>query len=325
MHLPYQERNIGPRFVKHKVIKKIYVLGAGAVGCYFGGMLARAHHDVTFIARPQRAKALNASGLEMDCKAFHETIQVKASSDLSTLKDADLVLLSVKSLDTERTLTEVKSILPSKAVILSLQNGVANIDVASKIISNPVYAAVVYVAAGMIGQNTMKHHGRGELLVGSLGAASLADESLQDICKLFVGAGVPCSIAPQIKSDMWLKFLVNCSFNAISGIGQISYGEMVKSPEIVKLIEEITKEFLTIAALEDVKISLSEALAANDSIATTMVTQVSSTAQDLAKGKMTEIDFLNGYIVELGKRHGIPTPYNESVCALVKMMESKIK
>ena len=305
---------------------KIYVLGAGAVGCYFGGMLARAHHDVTFIARPERVEALNTSGLEMDCKAFHETVRVKASSDLSTLKDADLVLLSVKSLDTERTLAEVKSVLPSKAVILSLQNGVANIDIASKIITNPVYAAVVYVAAGMIGQSTMKHHGRGELLVGSLGVASPADDqNLSEICKLFEGAGVPCSIAPQIKRDMWLKFLVNCSFNAISGIGQISYGEMVKSPAIVKLIEEITKEFLAIAALEDVNITMAEAFAANDSIARTMVTQVSSTAQDLAKGKMTEMDFLNGYIVELGKRHGVPTAYNESVHALVKMMESKFK
>lgn len=305
---------------------KIYVLGAGAVGCYFGGMLARAQYDVTFIARPERVEALNISGLEMDCKAFHETVRVKASSDLSTLRDADLVLLSVKSLDTERTLAEVKSVLPSKAVILSLQNGVANIDIASNMITNPVYAAVVYVAAGMIGQSTMKHHGRGELLVGSLGVASPTDDqNLSEICKLFEGAGVPCSITPQIKRDMWLKFLVNCSFNAISGIGQISYGEMVKSPAIVKLIEEITKEFLAITALEDVNITMAEALAANDSIARTMVTQVSSTAQDLAKGKMTEMDFLNGYIVELGKRYGVPTPYNESVHALVKMMESKIK
>ena len=304
---------------------KIYVLGAGAVGCYFGGMLARAHQDLTFIARPERVEALNTSGLEMDCKAFHETVKVKASSDLSILKDADLVLLSVKSLDTERTLAEVKSVLLSKAVILSLQNGVANIDIASKVIANPVYAAVVYVAAGMIGQRTLKHHGRGELLVGSLGTAlPTDDQNLTLICKLFEGAGVPCSIAPQIKRDMWLKFLVNCSFNAISGIGQISYGEMVKSPEIVKLIEEITKEFLAIAALEDVKISMSEALAANELIAKTMVTQVSSTAQDLARGKMTEMDFLNGYIVKLGKRYGVPTPYNESVYALVKMMESKI-
>ena len=308
------------------IYKKVYVLGAGAVGCYFGGMLARAHHDVTFIARPKRAKALNESGLEMDCKAFHETVKVKASSDLSALKDADLVLLSVKSLDTERTLTEIKSILPSKAVILSLQNGVANIEIATKIIRNPIYAAVVYVAAGMIGQRTMKHHGRGELLVGSLRPTSTVDEeNLQEICKLFGEVGIPCTHASQIKRDMWLKFLVNCSFNAISGIGQISYGEMVKSPEIIKHIEEITKEFLTIAALENVTITMSEALAANNAIATTMVTQVSSTAQDLAKGKLTEIDFLNGYIVQLGKQYGVATPYNESVHALVKMMESQIK
>ncbi|MEY3799716.1 MAG: hypothetical protein RLZZ406_1017 [Pseudomonadota bacterium] len=112
--------------------QKIYVLGAGAVGCYFGGMLARVHHDVTFIARPERTQALNSLGLEMDCKTFHEIVKVKASSDLSTLKDADLVLLSVKSLDTERTLAEIKSVLPSKAVILSLQNGVANIDMSAK-------------------------------------------------------------------------------------------------------------------------------------------------------------------------------------------------
>lgn len=306
------------------IYKKIYVLGAGAVGCFFGGMLARAQHDVTFIARPKRAEALNESGLEMDCKEFHETVKVKASSDLALLSDADLVLLSVKSLDTEDTLTQIKSVLPSKAVILSLQNGVANIEISSNIISNPVYAAVVYVAAGMVGQRTMKHHGRGELLVGSLGStAAIDDKNLQEICKLFEEVGAPCSIAPQIKREMWLKFLVNCSFNAISGIGQISYGQMVKSSEIVKLIQEVTKEFLAIAALEDVNISMSEALAANDSIATTMVTQVSSTAQDLAKGKRTEIDFLNGYIVQLGKRYGIPTPHNETVYALVKMMESQ--
>ena len=300
------------------------MLGAGAVGCYFGGMLARANQDVTFIARLERAKALNEYGLEMDCKAFHETVKVKASADLTLLRDADLVLLCVKSLDTEQTLLEIKSILPNTAVLLSLQNGVANIEIASRTIGHRIYAAVVYVAAGMIGQRTMKHHGRGELLIGSLGNITADDqENLEGIRHLFEAANVPCLITSQIKRDMWLKFLVNCSFNAISGIGQIPYGEMVKSPEIVQLIKEITKEFLAIAALEDVKISLLEALSANDSIATTMVTQVSSTAQDLSRGKKTEIDFLNGYIVELGRRHGIATPYNESVHALVKMLESR--
>ena len=285
-------------------------------------MLARAGQDVALIGRSERAQAINELGLEMDCKSFQEVMRIKASDDLSALGDADLVLLSVKSLDTEKTIQEIASILPSHAVILSLQNGVTNVDIATKWISNPVYAAVVYVATGMIGQRTMKHHGRGELYVGSLQPAKDQDqENLAAICTLFEGADVPCSIAQHIEKDMWLKFLVNCSYNAISGIGQIAYGEMVLIPEIVKQIEYITEEFLAIATAEGVLISEAEAAEVNALIASTMVTQRSSTAQDLARGKKTEIDFLNGYIVELGKKYGVPVPYNESIYALVKMLE----
>jgi len=285
-------------------------------------MLARAGQDVTLIGRSERVQAINELGLEMDCKSFQEVLSIKASDDLSVLRDADLVLLSVKSLDTEKTIQAIASILPSHAVILSLQNGVANVDIATKWIPNPVYAAVVYVATGMSGHRTMKHHGRGELYIGSLQPAQERDqENLAAISTLFESADVPCSIAQQIKKDMWLKFLVNCSYNAISGIGQITYGEMVRIPEILQQIDHITEEFLAIATAEGVLISAAEAVEANALIASTMVTQRSSTAQDLARGKKTEIDFLNGYIVELGKKHGIPVPYNESIYALVKMLE----
>ena len=334
MYLSCKKWNIGSRFVKELLIdfislskyQKIYILGAGAVGCYFGGMLARAGHDVTLIGRSGRVQAINEFGLEMDCKSFQELVSIRASDDLSVLEDADLVLLSVKSLDTEKTIKAIASIVPSHAVILSLQNGVANVDIATQWISNSVYAAVVYVATGMLGQRTMKHHGRGELYVGTLQPAKEWDqENLAAICKLFEGAGVPCSIAQHIKKDMWLKFLVNCTYNAISGIGQITYGEMVRVPEIIQQIEHITEEFLAVARAEGVFISEAEALEANTLIASTMVTQRSSTAQDLARGKKTEIDFLNGHILELGKKHGIPVPYNASIYALVKMLEqSKI-
>jgi 2-dehydropantoate 2-reductase len=304
--------------------KKIYVLGAGAVGCFFGGMLARTQNNITLIARSDRAEAINQLGLEMDHKAFHEVIKIQATSDLSVLRDADLVLLCVKSPDTEKIIQEISSILPSDAVILSLQNGVANIEIASSLISNPAYPAVVYVAAGMSGNRTMKHHGRGELLVGSLqGITSLDQENLTGICALFKGSDIPCAIAAQIKRDMWLKFLVNCSYNGISGIGQITYGEMVQVPEIIHQIDQITDEFIRIAALEGVLISEEEGRQANALIASTMTTQRSSTAQDLARGKKTEIDFLNGYIVKLAKRHGVKVPYNESVHALVKMLEHR--
>lgn len=304
--------------------KKIYVLGAGAVGCFFGGMLARAGNDVTLVARPDRARAINQLGLELDCKTFQEVVRIKASSDLTLLADADLILLSVKSPDTEKLVREISSIVPSQAVILSLQNGVANVQLANKCIANSVYPAVVYVAAGMDGHRTMRHHGRGELLVGTMDNMTDRDsKNLSLICRLFEGTSIPCVISDDIKKQMWLKFLVNCSYNGISAIGHMSYGEMVSAPEIKELIGQITKEFLAIAHLEGVRISEAEAKEANELIATTMVTQISSTAQDLSKGKKTEIDYLNGYIVELGRQYGVPTPFNQSVYAMVKMLERK--
>ena len=301
---------------------KIYVLGAGAVGCYFGGMLARARKDVTLIARSDRVNAINQFGLEMDCKSFQEVVPIKASSDLNTLADADLILLSVKSPDTEKVVQEIAHIIPRHAVVVSLQNGVSNVDIAARYLKNPTFAAVVYVAAGMVGERTMKHHGRGELYVGSLQEVTAEDQQrLMAVCNVFETAGVPCSIPSNLKKDMWLKFLVNCSFNAISGIGQTTYGEMVRIPEIVQQIEHLTQEFLSIASKEGVHISPEEAKEANALIANTMVTQRSSTAQDLARGKKTEIDFLNGYIVDLGKKHGVSVPYNETIVAMVKMLE----
>lgn len=306
-----------------KPFKKIYVLGAGAVGCFFGGILARAGLDVTLIARPDRAQAINEFGLELDCKTFYDVVHLKASSDISLLADADLVLLSVKSPDTEPVVRSIDSILPSHSVILSLQNGVANVPIAKTLITNSVYPAVVYVAAGMNGHRTVKHHGRGELVIGSIDAMTDQDSKiLVAISQLFTEARIPCSIAQDIKKQMWLKFLVNCAYNGISAIGHVSYGDMVSVQEVEALIDKITKEFLMIASMEGVNISEREARQANESIAKTMTTQISSTAQDLAKGRKTEINYLNGYIVELGKRYGIETPCNLSVYAMVKMLES---
>jgi 2-dehydropantoate 2-reductase len=306
-----------------KPFKKIYVLGAGAVGCFFGGILARAGLDVTLIARPDRAQAINEFGLELDCQTFHDVVHLKASSDISLLADADLVLLSVKSPDTEPVIRSIDSILPSHSVMLSLQNGVANVPIARTFIANAVYPVVVYVATGMIGHRTVKHHGRGELVLGSIDTMTDQDSKiLAAISQLFTEARIPCSITQDIKKQMWLKFLVNCSYNGISAIGHVSYGDMVAVQEVKALIDKITKEFLMVAFMEGVYISEREAREVNESIAKTMTTQISSTAQDLAKGRRTEINYLNGYIVELGKRYGIETPCNLSVYAMVKMLES---
>ncbi len=302
-------------------ISTVAVIGAGAVGSYFGGLLARAGYDVILIARQDHVKAIQENGLFMECQSFQERVSVKASTEYQAIKNADLILFCVKSPDTESVAKEIKPYLSEDSIILSLQNGVDNGERIKSVLLNPVYPAVVYVATGMAGPGHVKHFGRGELVIGDLDGKDACLDQLMMIQEYLNKGNVPCSISKNIKHDMWLKFLVNCSYNAISGIGQIEYGQMVQSTHINTLIEQITREFLAVAGKEGVAISLEQAILANEQIAKTMTKQKSSTAQDLMKFKKTEIDFLNGYIVRRGLVHQIPTPANQSVYALVKMLE----
>ncbi len=302
-------------------INKVAVIGAGAVGCFFGGMLARAGKDVTLLARERQVKAIKENGLQMDCLSFKETVAIKATSHKEDISTADLILCCVKSPDTDLAAKEVAPFIKKDAIVLSLQNGVDNAERLSNLLPNTIYPAVVYVATSMVGDGQLKHFGRGELLIGDMDANPQANEPLRAIAELFQGAGVPCEVSSSIKRELWLKFLVNCSYNAISAIGQITYGEMVKQAEICQLLESLTKEFLLVAQREGVNISFEEAESINQKIAVTMSGQRSSTAQDLMKGKPTEIEFLNGLVVRKAQEFGIAALSHQAMYALVKMFE----
>ncbi len=303
--------------------KKIVVLGAGSVGCFFGGLLARSGADVTLIARENHVVAINKNGLYMDCLEFKEHIRIKASATKESLSQADLILCCVKSPDTEQAIKEINPYLKPEALILSMQNGVDNIDRIKSQVSNHAYPAVVYVATAMVGDGQVKHFGRGELVIGDMdGTETKASQAaLEDIANVFAAAKIPCVISKKIKKEMWLKFLVNCCYNGISAIGQISYGELIKKPEIRDLIETLTIEFLLVAELENVSITPEEAHHVNQQIALTMAGQKSSTAQDLTRKRKTEIEFLNGFITRKAKEHGVYAPTHQAIFALVKMLE----
>ncbi|MBU3719447.1 MAG: 2-dehydropantoate 2-reductase [Burkholderiaceae bacterium] len=304
----------------------VAVVGAGAVGCFFGGLLAKAGLSVTLIARPAHVQAIRKDGLFIDSQGFKGSIPVNATESIADIADAQIVLLSVKSTDTNFTAKMMAPYLHPDARILSLQNGVDNCYRLRQEIDRPAYPAVVYVAVGMDGPGRVKHFGRGELVIGEPDTpgdeAAVAD--LKNIANVFEAAGIPCNVSLEIKKALWMKFLVNCTYNAISAIGQIEYGCMTQTPEIRQLIERLTDEFLSVALAEDVNISRQEAMSANHSIAVTMPGQRSSTAQDLVRGKLTEINFLNGYIVERARYHSLNVPSHQAVYALVKMIEQHL-
>ncbi len=301
----------------------IAVVGAGSVGCFYGGLLAKAGHKVTLIGRPIHVKEINANGLRVELADSNEIIRLNASTEMTDISEADLVLVCVKSPDSRQTAIAMKPHLKPDALVLSLQNGVDNCQRLQKELTQTCFATVVYVATGMQGPGHVKHFGRNELILGDVTLSGKFDQHLNQVASLLNEAGIKTDVAKNINLALWSKFLVNCTYNGISAIGQISYGNMAKVPEILNLIESITKEVLSIANQEGVSIALEDAMKMNERIFITMNGQKSSTAQDLARHKPTEIDYLNGYIVNKGREYGIPTPFNETILSLVKLLERR--
>ncbi|HRP28594.1 MAG TPA: 2-dehydropantoate 2-reductase, partial [Burkholderiaceae bacterium] len=170
------------------------------------------------------------------------------------------------------------------------------------------------------------HHGRGDLVIGARDAAAAKDAALaarmQAVVDLFAAAKVPVRISADVVGELWSKLLVNCAYNAISALSQLPYGRLVALPEVRTLQQAVVREVLDVARAEGHPLDRAAAAAAVDGIAAAMAGQLSSTAQDLARGKPTEIDHLNGSIVRRGAAHGIATPVNQALFALVKLAES---
>jgi 2-dehydropantoate 2-reductase len=304
----------------------IAVVGAGAVGSYFGGVLAQAGHRVTLIARPAHVEAIARDGLLLERGGRIETIPVRASTEMDAVRDADLVLVCVKSTDTEAVARDLAPRLAADALVLSLQNGVDNAPALVRHLRQVVVPAVVYVATALPAPGRVAHHGRGDLVIGALRGAASADAGLRArldaLVAFFATARVPVRISDDVMAELWSKLVANCAYNAISGIAQAPYGRMVALEDIRGLQDAVVREGVAVAQADGVNLLLEVALDGMRRIAPAMPDQYSSTAQDMARGKPSEIDHLNGYVARRGSALGIATPANQALHALVKLIES---
>jgi 2-dehydropantoate 2-reductase len=302
------------------------VVGAGAVGSYYGAMLARAGHRVTLVGRAPHVAAIERSGLQLHKGGKVEAVRLGASTDTAAVRDADLVLFCVKSTDTESVGREIAPHLKRDALLLSLQNGVDNAPALARIVPCTVVPVVVYVATAMPEPGAVQHKGRGDLAIGPLDAAQAADpvlqQRLQDVVSTFASADVPVKVSPDVMAELWGKLMVNCAYNAISGIAQLPYGVMASVPDVVELQRAVVREVVAVAQADGVKLDLDASLKAMERLAATMPAQFSSTAQDMARGKRSEIDHLNGTVARRGAALGVATPVNQALVALVKLVEA---
>jgi 2-dehydropantoate 2-reductase len=273
------------------------------------------------MGRPAFVEAVRKNGLFLDTLHFQEKVRIEASTEVEAIHGAEIVLFCVKTTDNAATAHAISPLLSPGALVLSMQNGVDNVEqirAAAKIDALP---SVVYVAASVPEPGRVKHVGRGDLVIGP------QNEKTERIAALFSRANVPCRVSENIEGDLWTKLIWNCALNAVSALGHAKYGQITASADAWRVVETVVYETLAVAkaanirppGLEDPKAALAGAL----KIASQMAEALSSTAQDMNRGKRTEIDSLNGYVSRRGAELGVPTPVNHALSALVKLAEGR--
>lgn len=302
----------------------VAVMGAGAVGCYFGGMLARAGVPVTLIGRAQHVAAIARDGLRLESLEFDQQVRMAATTEVGAVRNAGVVLVSVKAPDTETAAAALAPHLRQDAVIVSLQNGVDNARRLRAQLPQPVLPSVVYVAAEMVGPGHIKHTGRGDLIVGLDGHAGPdTGRALTIVSALLERAGVPCRVSTQVDVDLWEKLAMNCAFNGLSALTRMKYGPLLDAELGRRIMEPLLREVVAVAQADGVTLADAEMIDAAYRLAAAMPEATSSTAQDIARGRPTEIDELNGFVVRRGAARRVPTPVNQTIHGLVTLLAGR--
>jgi 2-dehydropantoate 2-reductase len=287
-------------------------------------MLARAGAPVTFYGRPGSSsphlRAVQARGIEIDGVEVQETIAVRVEPQGPTVALAELVLFAVKSMDTESAGLGIRDHLAPEALVVSLQNGIDNVDRLSAL-GIDALPTVVFVAAAIERAGAVRHRGRGDLVIGARGRSPVGRRAAARVAAWFEEAGVPCPVSNDIRRAQWLKLTLNSMTNATSALTGASYRRLAAFEPTWELALAVAREAIEVAAAEGTALDLDEIVAMGRAIVNNIGEATSSTQQDIAAGRRTEIDALNGYISRRGAELGIATPTSDALGALVKLRE----
>ena len=303
----------------------VVIVGVGALGSLVGARLARAGQQVVLVGRSAQVQAIGEAGVTLHEECGTCVVPVPASTDIGLVAKAGLVVMCVKSADTEATARAMTPHLRPETAVLSLQNGVANGPLLAALLQRPVWVGAAYVAAALQAPGVVRHAGGQGLVIGCLPGPqgdSLADEAQNRLQQQLQAGGFDVRLSRAPLTELWRKLVVNCACNAISALAQAPYGVMAAVPAVRELQQAVLREAVAVAQAEGHAMALDEMQIAVDRVATTMPAQRSSTAQDLARGRRSEIDHLNGQVVQAAARHGIATPANQALWALVLLQEA---
>jgi len=301
----------------------IVVLGAGAIGSLFGGLLSK-KNNVLLIGRKQHIRAINKNGLKLFGKT-NITVKIPATDSINKVTSSpDLLILTVKAYDTETAIKEAKSVINSNTVVLSLQNGLGNIDMIEKVVnSKQVLAGITTHGAVFSKSGVISHTGKGATVVGEIYGEK--SERANDIATLFSEAGIETAVSKDIIKEIWTKAIANSSINPLTTLFQCKNGYLLKNPILKNIVTKVCIESTTVANAEGFHLPDDNMLQKTEEVIRDTFENYSSMLQSIQKGKKTEIESINGKLVDFGKQYDIKTAMNELLFYVITSICEKRK
>lgn len=298
---------------------KIAIVGAGALGSLFGGLLAKSGEEVHLfdpIAKEHIAR-IRAEGLVIEEGGKEERVAVRATTSIEEVGEAELVGLFVKAPQTEAALKTARPAIGPSTLVLSLQNGLGLEEVMERYLPRErLLRGVTAQGSTLLGPGRVRHAGRGPTWLGPLGRVNQG--RLEAIMAAFNRAGIETHLELDITRLVWKKLLINAGINALTAIFDVPNGRLVEDPELNAIMRGALAEAVEVAKARGLAFRLPEVVAEVEEVCRLTAANLSSMLQDVRRGSETEIDYINGAIVRLGQERGVPTPLNRLLVRLVK-------
>jgi len=304
-------------------MQNILMVGAGAVGGFFGAHLARRNPGVSFLLRPRTLQAVRAHGLTVRSAEGTFTVRPPAAADPRDLPQPDLIILSVKAYDLDPVMDQLEPVMTPHTVLLTLQNGVDTEDrLLARFKRDCVVGGVAFIYSKIVEPGVIEHYKRGSIAIGEL--MGHTSPRVRQIVDLFKQAGLTCQVVEDIRRSKWEKMCWNCVFNPLTVIINDRVAKALDHPEMLQVIPQIVGEVAAVAA--GLKVPLPADMAEKVVRWSQEIRDIhTSMYDDWKAGRPTEIDSLNGYVGQRGRELGIPTPLNEALTAMVKVITEREK
>jgi 2-dehydropantoate 2-reductase len=301
----------------------IVVMGAGAIGCLYGGILSLANPGtVTLVGRDPMVEAVKKNGLQINGVLGTHTVRVQATTDPSTISSADLIMITTKTYDTLVAAKSIRHLLKRGAYIVIVQNGIGTeIAVADALKTTRVLRATTCMGALIPTPGTVHITGRGLTEIGSHYEENM--DMVLKLAEVLRVAGFDVKTSDNIEGVVWTKTIVNCGINPIGALTGMTNGEVHSNLSLRRLVIRLVEETASVAEAMGIKLTTEDPVRYTLGTAKATSANVNSMLQDIRLKKRTEIDAITGAVILLARELGIKTPVSESVYALIKAIESK--